>query len=175
MYLSESEEKSGWAALAPLMAAYNAKVAEARKADAQAAAKDSKVAEVDSLQPSDADRQMISKLKARDREVRAHEAAHMAVGGAHAGGASYTYQIGPDGTRYAIGGEVPIDVSPVPGDPEATIRKMEQIKAAAMAPGEPSGADRRIAANADAARAKAQADLMALRAEERSGGVDQTA
>ncbi|GAA4220605.1 hypothetical protein GGQ68_000464 [Sagittula marina] len=175
MQVHDSEQKSGWAALAPLMAAYQAKIAEARTADAKSAAQDNKVSEARSLAPTDAEARMVSELKARDREVRTHEQAHMAVGGAHAGGASYTYQIGPDGKRYAIGGEVPIDVSPVPNDPEATLAKMDQIKAAALAPADPSSADRKIAALADAARAKAQADLNALRADERSGDLDRTA
>ncbi|MFW2588670.1 putative metalloprotease CJM1_0395 family protein [Sagittula sp. SSi028] len=175
MQLHDSEQKSGWAALAPLMATYHAKLAEARTADAQARAKDTTVTPTDSLTPTQAEQQMIKDLAARDREVRAHEQAHMAVGGAYAGSASYTYQIGPDGKRYAIGGEVPIDVSPVAGDPEATIDKMQQVKAAALAPAEPSSADRKVAALADATRAQAQADLAALRAEERSGSVDHSA
>ncbi|MBP0482730.1 putative metalloprotease CJM1_0395 family protein [Sagittula salina] len=173
MQIHDSEQKSGWAALAPLMAAYHAKIAEGRKADAQALAKQTTVEEGKAPARPEAETRMIAKLKTRDREVRAHEAAHASIGGAHAGSVSYTYQTGPDGKRYAIGGEVPIDVSPVAGDPEATITKMQQIKAAALAPAEPSSADRRIAATAEAARAKAQADLTALRTQERSGDVDE--
>lgn len=173
MQIHDSEQKSGWAALAPLMAAYHAKTAEARTAEAKAAAKETTVQETSPLRPSEAETRMIAKLKARDREVRTHEAAHATVGGPHAGHPSYTYQTGPDGMRYAIGGEVPIDVSPVRGDPEATIAKMEQVKAAALAPAEPSGADRKIAALAEAQRAQAMADLAALRAEERRDAFDQ--
>jgi hypothetical protein len=91
-----------------------------------------------------------SKLKQRDAEVRAHEQAHAAAGGAFAGSPSYQYQRGPDGGSYAVGGEVPIDVSAVAGDPAATIAKMEQVKRAALAPRDPSDADRAIAATADA-------------------------
>jgi hypothetical protein len=90
----------------------------------------------------------VEQLKTRDREVRAHEAAHLAqAGGYAAGGASFTYQQGPDGQRYAIGGEVPIDVSAAE-TPEATIQKMQVIRRAALAPANPSGADRNIAAKA---------------------------
>ena len=107
----------------------------------------------------------LRQLKARDAEVRRHEEAHATVGGQYAGSPSYTYQTGPDGGRYAIGGEVPIDVAPIPDDPAATIDKMEVVKAAALAPAEPSSADRRIAALADAQRLQAMADLAADRRE----------
>ena len=102
----------------------------------------------------------LTELKARDREVRAHEAAHQAVGGQYAGAISYTFQRGPDGAQYAVGGEVPIDVSPVPGDPQATIEKMRVVRAAAMAPAEPSGQDRAVAAEAMQVMLKAQSEVM---------------
>lgn len=116
---------------------------------------------------TDAEREQVDKLRARDAEVRRHEQAHAAVGGQYAGAPSYTYQQGPDGRRYAIGGEVQIDVAPVAGDPEATIEKMGVVKAAALAPAEPSSADRRVAALADAQRLQAVSELATLRTEER--------
>ncbi|MEM1273011.1 MAG: putative metalloprotease CJM1_0395 family protein [Pseudomonadota bacterium] len=108
---------------------------------------------------------VVDALVARDREVRNHEEAHARVGGAYAGEPSYTFQQGPDGKQYAVGGAVAIDVSPIEGDPEATISKMEVVKAAALAPAEPSGQDRRVAAVAEANRQQAIADLAALRRE----------
>ncbi|MBH0056903.1 catalase [Pseudoalteromonas sp. SWXJZ94C] len=108
----------------------------------------------------------IKELKTRDTEVRVHEQAHAAVGGQHAGSPSYEYQRGPDGTNYAVGGEVQIDVSEVPGDPQATIDKMQTVRAAALAPAEPSGADRSIAANATQKLAAAQAELAQPESEE---------
>jgi hypothetical protein len=63
-------------------------------------------------------------------------------------GASFSYQRGPDGRFYAVGGEVSIDTSPVPGDPQATASKAEQIQRAALAPAQPSGQDRAVAAQA---------------------------
>lgn len=101
----------------------------------------------------------VERLQQRDREVRAHEQAHQAAGGAHAGTPSYDYDTGPDGKQYATSGEVPIDTAVVPDDPQATIAKMEQVKRAALAAAEPSGADRAIAAKADQARIKAQQEL----------------
>ncbi|NWL14699.1 catalase [Pseudoalteromonas sp. Scap03] len=103
--------------------------------------------------------QQIKELKARDTEVRTHEQAHAAVGGQYAGSPSYEYQRGPDGTNYAVGGEVPIDVGVINGDPQATIEKMQTVRAAALAPAEPSGADRAIAADATQKIAAAQAEL----------------
>ncbi|MBN1606129.1 MAG: hypothetical protein JW940_05825 [Polyangiaceae bacterium] len=107
----------------------------------------------------------VDNLKKRDREVRAHERAHEAVGGSYTGSARYTYTLGPDGKRYAIAGEVPIDVSGVPGDPEATIRKMATVRRAARAPANPSGPDLQIAAQAAAIERRARAEM----AQERYG------
>ncbi len=115
------------------------------------------------------DRDVIRQLAARDREVRRHEQAHARAGGSQAGSPSFTYQTGPDGRRYAIGGEVPIDTAPVPDDPEATIAKMAVVKAAALAPAAPSGPDRRIAAQAESTRLAAVAELAASR----SGALDE--
>lgn len=95
------------------------------------------------------ERQVLQQLQARDREVRAHELAHVAAGaGLVRSGASFAYQRGPDGRFYAVGGEVSIDTSAVPGDPVATARKAEQIMRAALAPAQPSGQDRAVAAQA---------------------------
>lgn len=116
---------------------------------------------------SGAERDQVENLKARDAEVRRHERAHAAVGGQYASAPTYTFQLGPDGRRYAVGGEVKIDVAPVSGDPEATIQKMNVVKAAALAPAEPSAADRRVASLADAQRLEAVAELSEQRSAER--------
>ncbi len=105
-------------------------------------------------------------LKARDREVRSHEQAHKAAGGAHAGGISLTTTTGPDGQEYATGGSVSIDASPVPGDPAATIAKMQQVRRAALAPANPSSADRRVATQAREHENEARAE----QAKQRNGG-----
>ena len=110
----------------------------------------------DSRQLSDEEPQQVQHLKQRDQEVRAHERAHMAAGADLVqGGASFTFERGPDGKMYAVGGEVKIDTSPE-NDPDQTIRKMQQIKRAALAPAEPSGADQSIAAQAGQVEAQAR-------------------
>ncbi len=88
---------------------------------------------------------IVSRLRAIDQRVRAHELAHMSVGGQYAGAPHYTYVKGPDGQLYAVAGEVPIDVSPEK-DPEATVKKMQQVIAAALAPADPSPQDYKVAA-----------------------------
>ncbi|OIN08802.1 hypothetical protein BFS86_16615 [Shewanella algae] len=90
----------------------------------------------------------IDSLMKRDTQVRSHEQAHAAVGGSHAGQPAFEFEKGPDGKRYAVEGEVQIDVSVVNGDPLATMAKMKQVYAAAMAPVDPSVADIRVAAEA---------------------------
>jgi ribosomal protein L11 len=117
-------------------------------------------------QLSSKEAQQVAELKSRDREVRTHEMAHMMVGGSLVRkGASYQYQTGPDGQRYAVGGEVSIDSSAVSGDPSATIRKMQQVKRAALAPAEPSSQDRAVAAAAAQTEAAARLELLQQSAE----------
>jgi len=111
-------------------------------------------------QLDEADLAKVEELKNRDREVRSHEAAHLAAAGQYAkGGPKFDYQRGPDGKNYAVGGEVSIDTSPVPNNPEATIRKARQIRAAAHAPAEPSSQDRQVAAQASQMETKARTEL----------------
>ncbi len=104
--------------------------------------------------------QQISELKKRDQEVRAHETAHAAVGGNTTGAPSFTYEQGPDGRRYAVSGEVSVDLSPVAGDPHATIAKMQKIHAAALAPANPSAQDKQVASAAIKTIASAQTELL---------------
>jgi len=108
---------------------------------------------------SEDQQRVLDKLKARDADVRTHEQAHRSVGGQYASTASFTYQKGPDGTNYAIGGEVQIDTRAIPNDPKATAAKMEQVERAALAPADPSSQDMHVAA--EAAQAVAQADANA--------------
>jgi hypothetical protein len=99
----------------------------------------------------------IEKLKNRDKEVRSHEQAHIAAGGQYVrGSAQFEYQTGPDGGKYAIGGEVSIDVSKVSGNPEATIAKMQAVIRSALAPANPSSQDRSVASKASQMESEAR-------------------
>lgn len=115
---------------------------------------------------SEAEREQVKELQKRDAEVRRHEQAHASAGGQYAGSPTYTYQQGPDGRRYAIGGEVSINVAPVPDDPQATIQKMEQVRRAALAPDEPSSQDQRVAQAAQRQAQEAQTALLQSKQEE---------
>jgi len=102
----------------------------------------------------------LAKLKARDVAVRAHEAAHLAAaGGLAQGGPSYSYQKGPDGQNYAVGGEVSIDTSTIADNPSANMAKARQIRAAALAPADPSPQDQKVAAQATQMESDAAATL----------------
>ncbi len=120
----------------------------------------------DSVQLSDKAKALVRSLQARDQQVRAHEQAHLAAsGGLATSGASYTYQKGPDGVSYAIGGEVSIDVS-AGRTPEDTIARAATIRAAALAPADPSGQDRAVAAAASQMEQQAYAEVAAKASEE---------
>ncbi|MDR2697451.1 MAG: hypothetical protein LBB40_03125 [Holophagales bacterium] len=114
----------------------------------------------DTLELSPEAKRMLESLKARDKAVRAHEAAHLAAaGGIAKGGAQFTLQRGPDGNSYAIGGEVSVDTGSVPNNPQATIAKARQIAAAALAPADPSPQDKAVAASARQMETSAAAEL----------------
>ena len=113
---------------------------------------------------------VISELKKRDSEVRTHEAAHAAVGGSVTGAPSLSYTTGPDGKRYAVEGEVSVDLSIVKGDPQATIAKMQKVHAAALAPVHPSIQDTRVASTATQLIMQAQSELLVELAAKRAEG-----
>jgi hypothetical protein len=115
--------------------------------------------------------QKLRDLSARDQEVRAHEAAHAAIGGRYAGSPKLSYEQGPDGRRYAVEGKVNIDTSEIPGDPQRTLEKAETIKRAALAPQNPSAADRAIAARATQMAATARMEMSAEKNETLQEGV----
>jgi len=100
-------------------------------------------------------KQVVERLKRTEEKVKAHEAAHKAAGGNLASSASYSYTQGPDGRSYITGGEVQIDMSPG-RTPQETISKMQQVIRAALAPADPSGQDRAVAAQAASQMAQAQ-------------------
>ncbi|WP_232506967.1 putative metalloprotease CJM1_0395 family protein [Idiomarina piscisalsi] len=141
-----------------------ARGAEAKGAESEEAKGEEKADATEEKKPNgqqldEQELEKVDELKSRDQEVRVHEQAHAAVGGQYAGSPSYEYERGPDGKSYAVGGEVQIDVSPVQGDPQATIQKMQVVRRAALAPAQPSAADRAIAADATSKATQARAEL----------------
>lgn len=120
------------------------------------------------------DQRQIDQLKSTDSKVHAHEQAHIAVGGDLVrGGASFSYQTGPDKKRYAVAGEVSIDTSKEQ-TAEATIPKAEHIRQTALAPSDPSAQDRQVAAMAAQMEMQARLEVAMQAAEERGrAGNDQ--
>ena len=97
----------------------------------------------------------LRQLQQVDRQTRARQAMQRAAAGRFAGQARYTYTTGPDQRRYAVEGDTPIDLRPVPNDPQATVRKMRQVRRAAMAT-DPRAASRAIDVERAARREIAQ-------------------
>lgn len=132
----------------------------------RSAARDSNGGAPSSPTMSPAEQRQLEALKQRDRQVRAHELAHLtAAGGLANGGATFSYQRGPDGVYYAIGGEVSISLREG-RTPEETLANARTIKAAALAPADPSAQDRSVAAAAVAMEAKARSEQAATQAGE---------
>ena len=109
---------------------------------------------------SEDEQKKLEKLKARDLEVRQHEQAHQRAGAGIAGQPVYTYEAGPDGKQYAVGGSVSVDMSEG-ATPEATITKAGQIRRTALAPKDPSQQDMKIAQEASQMELEARSELMA--------------
>ena len=102
---------------------------------------------------------LVRDLQARDSEVKMHESAHQSAGGGMVGAASYTYQQGPDGKMYAIGGQVSIS-SGVSSNPKEAIANARQIVSAAMAAGDPSPQDFAVASSAKMMQIKAEQKII---------------
>ena len=106
---------------------------------------------------SDDEKRLVLDLQSRDAEVRAHESAHQ-TGGASTGAASFSYQQGPDGKMYAIGGEVSVTIKGG-SSPQETISNAQAVIASALAPANPSGQDQAVASSARMMMVKAQQKL----------------
>ncbi|NLW90171.1 MAG: hypothetical protein GXY34_01025 [Syntrophomonadaceae bacterium] len=104
------------------------------------------------------DQIIVDKMGKAERQITAHEQAHKAVAGQYAGAISYDYETGPDGRRYVVAGDVPIN-APQGRTPEETIRIMERVKRAALAPADPSAQDAAVAARAAQIQQAARSEM----------------
>jgi hypothetical protein len=100
------------------------------------------------------EQRQVEELRQSDREIRAHEQAHAAAGATRV---RYDYQVGPDGVSYAVGGSADIDIHTSSGDPDSTIYQARRMRAAALAPADPSAQDMAVAAKASRIENEAQA------------------
>lgn len=102
----------------------------------------------------------LKRIQGKAEKVVSHEDAHAMVGGTlMLGGPTYQYELGPDGEVYESSGQSRIDMSPLVGNPQGTVFKMQHVKRAAMAPLNPSGADRVVASQADQIENQARKQL----------------
>jgi len=113
------------------------------------------------------EQRLVLDLQSRDAEVKAHEAAHQS-GGASTGAATYTYQQGPDGKMYAIGGEVSVSFQ-TGSTPQETIANAQAVIASATAPSDPSGQDMAVASSAMVMMMKAKQQISQEAQEKISG------
>ncbi|NNE43760.1 MAG: hypothetical protein HKN12_06110 [Gemmatimonadetes bacterium] len=141
-------------------------------ASAEGAAANPAADSANPLHLTESEKAHVQELRARDAEVRAHENAHASAGGGLAGAPSYEFQQGPDGRQYAVGGEVPIQVKEG-ATPEETLRIANQVRAAALAPANPSSADMAVAASASSLEMKARAEQSEQRMAELNGETEE--
>lgn len=136
----------------------NSEQESAGKQDAQNEQQAQQQAKQQSEEYSAEEQEEIDALAKRDAEVRTHEQAHAAAGGQYAGSPQYQYTTGPNNRSYVTDGEVSIDVSKAP-TPEQTVSKMQQVRAAALAPAEPSSQDLKVAAEAAQKESEARVEI----------------
>jgi hypothetical protein len=119
-----------------------------------------------------AEQRQVAELQQIDRNVRAHEQAHISAGrGVVTSAANFSYTYGPDGRRYAVGGEVGVDTS-AEKKPEANIDKGMRIQAAALAPKDPSSQDYQVASVGKRLEAQGRNDLAQQKIEEQAAAAN---
>ncbi len=108
---------------------------------------------------------VLAKVRAESyAHIVGHEQAHQSAAGSLGGGIHIDYN--QDGV--AVSGHVPIRMPGLdPSNPEATVRAAQTVRAAALAPGDPSGQDVSVASQAQALMGKAQV-LMAQKRQKQS-------
>lgn len=120
------------------------KAAHGQDAGAKAEAPDGEGPEA----PAGIDDRVVDDLLQQDRAARGREQTMRAAAGSlPLGAASYAYKVGPDGRLYVVESSVNFDLTEIPGDPEATLRKAEQIRKAALAPSPQDRATAALAAS----------------------------
>ncbi len=84
---------------------------------------------INGQQLSEEEQKEIEKIRKNGRNIKRQELVYRAIVGNHVkGAASFEYDLGPDGIKYAVAGHTTIDTRPVINNPEASIRKAQAIK-----------------------------------------------
>lgn len=101
---------------------------------------------IGTLHPKDS--ASLEALKKRDEHVRGHEANHTGAPGVITiGSPNYSFQIGPDGKPYAVGGKVTLATVGTK-NPTVARERAGALKRAALANGDPSPQDLAAASSA---------------------------
>jgi hypothetical protein len=106
----------------------------------------------------------IAQFKLLDQTARADVDAQERAAGAYGGTVDYQYERGPDGTLYAVAGDVSLNVQPVPNNPAATLAAMQTITNAALSVVPPTAQDLLAVREAAQYTATAEAALHATQA-----------
>ncbi len=116
---------------------------------------------------------IVEALRQRDGAVHQEEETHAAQAGQFAGAPVYEYATGPDGRRYAVGGEVPVHVRVTSGNPDDVKQALAILGLAATSPAAPSAQDLMVARSAAGGMglADARAEASRLSAEIYRGAV----
>ena len=122
--------------------------------------------ESDSEELDTREQQEVEKMQRRDQEVRQHEQAHIAASGRLAvSGPVYQMEQGPDGRMYVTEGHVNFRTPPTQS-PREKLELAEQLRRMALAPANPSGKDRSVAAQAARQISEARMAIIAEKQEE---------
>ncbi len=105
----------------------------------------------------------IAQYKLLAQTAQADVQAQQRVAGPYAGTVSYQYERGPDGTLYAVAGDVTFNVEPVANNPAATVAAMQTITRAALSVVPPTAQDLLAVREAAQYSAEAQAALKSSR------------
>ncbi len=129
-----------------------------------------------STQPIDPAKQEAQELSRQKSEsynhIMSHEQAHQSAAGGLGGGIVIEY----DSKGRAVAGHVPISMPGLdPQNPDDTISKLNRVRSAALAPGDPSGQDMSVAASAMSMIGRAQVASQNKRKRESSGDKENAA
>lgn len=116
----------------------------------------------------------IRALRQRELQVRRHERAHLAAAGDLAvKPPTYGYEVGPDGARYVVEGEVKLRTPESSLPPEERLEQALKIREAALAPTDPSPEDLQVASQARQLEAEARRELLEDRSRAATGGEEE--
>jgi hypothetical protein len=98
-------------------------------------------------------------LRRREQELRLHEMAHASQNTGFELPTTFSSTQGTEQKEYVVGGSFRVDLTPVPGDLEATADKMQTIKRAAQKAAKEGAVDPSLAGQASARKRTAESKI----------------